>query len=324
MPDPTRGLLPLALVLAFLAGGASAGEGPAGRGVAVGELLPAAASLPGWIAVEGPVDYGPDTLFEYIDGAARMYHAFGFTRLAHVRYEPENGDGSSIVLDIYHMGDELGAYGIYTNTRPPEIEPLDWGAEGYRQDRVAAAWRGAIYVHAEAEGADPASAELLERLVAGVAAAAPGEPSLPRMARLLPREGFVRNSDRYVANDLLGHACLPGGMLAEYAVEEGEYLLFVSDAGAIPDARAAVETLRKYEREDGELLEQPSRLGDGGFRAIDPGLGRGIVVSKGRFVAGIWGGSSEAAARLILGALLTNLGPSPSDGSTPAPTRPSK
>jgi len=312
LPEFCRSLLPVALALAFLPGGASA------QGAAVSDLVPAAASLPGWSSIEGPAEYDPDTLYEYIDGAARMYHAFGFTRLAHVRYAPEAGDGSPITLDVYHMGDALGAYGIYTNTRPPEVEPRAWGAEGYRRGMVAAAWRGAIYAHAEAEAGDATSAAMLERLVAGVAGAAPGEPSLPDMAQLLPREGLLRNSDRYVANDLLGHTCLPGGLLAEYGVNGGEYLLFLSDTGSVSAARAAVETLRGYENEDGRVLGEASRLGDGGFRAVDPGLGQGIVIRKGRFVAGVWGGPSEETSRRILDTLLATLGDGPNDEDAPA------
>lgn len=318
MPEFRRALLPVALALALLPGGVSAREGAAAQGAALSDLVPAAASLPGWSSIEGPTEYDPDTLYEYINGAARMYHAFGFTRLAHVRYAPEAGDGSPVTLDIYHMGDLLGAYGIYTNTRPPEVEPRRWGAEGYRRGRVAAAWRGAIYVHAEAEAGDATSAEMLDRLVAGVADAAPGEPSLPGMAQLLPREGFLRNSDRYVANDLLGHACLPGGLLAEYGVNGGEYLLFLSDTGSESAARAAVETLRGYESEEGRILGEASRLGDGGFRAVDPGLGQGIVIRTGRFVTGVWGGPSEETSRRILAALLAMLGVGPTDESAPA------
>jgi len=310
-----RALLPAALAGALLAGGAAAGEGEG-----VSALIPPA-PLPGWARVEGPVEYDPDTLFEYIDGAARMYHAFGFTRLAHARYARTDGGGTPVTLDVYRMEDALGAYGIYTNTRPIEAEPRAWGAEGYLLDRVAAAWRGAFYVHAKAEVDSEETAVMLERLVAGVAAAAPGDPSLPAMAGLLPREGFVRNSDRWVANDLLGHAFLPGGCLAEYAVNGGEYLLFLSDAGSASAARAAIDALRAYEQEDGQVLGEESRLGEGGIRAVDPGLGQGIVVREGRYVAGVWGGPPEEAAQRILLGLLVRLGGQEDRGASPIAPR---
>jgi len=308
-------LVAVALGAALLAGSPAAQED---RGVS--GLVPPAP--PGWALVEGPVDYGPDTLYEYIDGAARMYHAFGFARLAHARYAARGREGSPVTLDIYDMGDALGAYGIYTNTRPVEAEPRPWGAEGYGQGRVAAAWRGAIYVHAKAESADRDTTAVLERLVAAVAGAAPGEPSLPAMAGLLPRQGFVRNSDRYVANDLLGQAFLPGGCLAEYAVNGGEYLLFLSDTGSALAAEAALDALRAYAREDGQVLGEESRLGQGGFRAVDPGLGPGIVARQGRFVAGIWGGPADDAARAILLRLLARLGDEAGPGPSPAPRDP--
>jgi len=301
LPRSLRWPPALALTAVLVAGAAAAGDG-----AGVADLLPAE-TMPGWTRVEGPVEYDRDTLYEYIDGAARMYNAFGFTRLAHASYAPPSGGGAPVVLDVYHMGDALSAYGIYTNTRPPEAEPRAWGAEGYLLGRVAAAWRGAIYIHAKAGDENPASVAMLERLVARVAAAAPGTTELPAMAALLPREDLLRNSDRYVANDLLGHTCLPGGLLAEYAADHGEYLLFLSDTGSVPAARAAIDTLREYESEEGGVLGEETRAGAAGFRAVDPGLGRGIVIRRGRFVAGIWGGPGEAAARRILGLLLARL-----------------
>jgi hypothetical protein len=273
----------------------------------IDELIPPAASLPGWRVAEGPVQYAPETLFEYINGAARMYLSYGFRKLAHVVYASAGDDGTTIDLDIYDMGSELGAYGIYTNGRPLDIAKQSWGSEGYRSGKVAVAWKGQVYIHGRCSAESPALTGLLERLVAAVADAAPGAGEQPDQFKLLPAEGLIRNSDRYVARDLLGHAFLPGGMLARYEIGDERLTLFFCELESEAAARQAVAGLRAYEERDGRLLGDESEIGDSAFRAEDSGLGRALVTRSGRFAAGIFGGSSDAVARPVLARLIANL-----------------
>jgi hypothetical protein len=256
---------------------------------------------------EGPADYDPGTLFEYINGAARMYLSYGFTRLTHVRYALPDGSGSTIDLDIYDMGSELGAYGIYSNGRPSDAASRPWGSEGFRSGEVAVAWKGRLYVHARSNGPSPELPAMLERLVAGVARAAPGEAAPPGFFKMLPAEGLIRNSDRYVARDLLGHAFLPGGMLARYEVGEELLTIFFCELETADAARQAVAQLRAYEEQEGRVVGDEDEIGDEGFRAEDPGLGRTLVTRSGRHAVGIFGGSSDTAARRILARLVANL-----------------
>jgi hypothetical protein len=120
------------------------------------------------------------------------------------------------------------------------------------------------------------------------------------MARLLPRRGLLRNGDRYVPRDLLGHSFLPGGLLADYELNGEEYRLFLCDLGSASEATAALSKLREYETTEGRVLGKESEVGEEGFRAADPGLGPGIVIRCGHHVAGAWGGSGGAEARRLL------------------------
>lgn len=255
------------------------------------ELLPPAAAE--------TTEYTPDTLFEYINGAARMYLSYGFVGLTHARYHRGKDGSVDIDLDIYDMGSKLGAYGIYSNGRPPRVETQNWGSQGYRSGKIAVAWKGRLYIRAAASAETPE----LETMVAAVAAKAPGETTLPRLARLLPADGLVTNSDRYVARDLLGHSFLPGGMLARYRVGEEEFSLFLCEFESPDEARQAMSSLRGYEEKEGVVLG-PFRAG---FTAEDPGLGRMIVTGAGSFVAGTWGGSSEKDMQRLLLRLFAGL-----------------
>jgi hypothetical protein len=275
--------LPRALLALLLAASLSAAAEHA-------DLLPQGLSMAGEVE-----EYTPDTLFEYINGAARMYNSYGFVGLTHARYL-HGEDGATIDLDIYDMGSKLGAYGIYSNGRPPRVETKEWGSQGYRSGKIAVAWKGRLYIRVAGSMEMPE----LDAIVAGVAAKAPGDASLPDLALLLPTHGFVANSDRYVARDLLGHSFLPGGMLARYRAGEEEYSLFLCELDSSNEAAEAVASLREYEEKEGTVLDHSKD----GFTAEDPGLGRMMVTRSGRFVAGVWGFSSkEPALRTLRSAL---------------------
>jgi hypothetical protein len=258
---------------------------------------------------EGPEGYVPETLYVYLDGVAPHYLSHGFRKLAHVRYAPDVGPPDGIALDVFDMGDELGAFGIYRSVLPPGVESRPWGAEGHRAGTKAAAWKGRFYVHAEAGADRPVLATRMERLIAGVCDSVPGPASLPAILEALPPGGLVPGSERYVPENLLGHAFLPGGLLAMYEIEGAEARLFYSDLGSERAAAGAVKRLRAHHARWGGEVEDVSSPGAGGIRFPEPGLGSGTVVAAGPFVAGVQGDLPAEAQERLLGRLVEHLLP---------------
>lgn len=273
----------------------------------VARLVPPVSGMPEWTIAEELARYSPDTLFEYVNGAAPQYLSYGFEKLAHIRYAYRGDDLSSVTLDIYDMGSQLGAYGIYSAGRPREISPQEWGAEGYRSGTVAMAYKSHVYVCASADDERPALVAMLESLMSQVTSSIPGDNSKPAILSVLPPRGLIPHSDRYIGKDLLGHSFLPGGFLASYEFEEREGLLFFSDLESPSAADEALGRLRTYEEEHGKVSDGSGLIGAGILWAEDPGLGLGAVTRVGRYVAGIWGVPSRPVAEEILGNLVANL-----------------
>ena len=298
---------PLALAIVAAIGCGPTPTDPTTARDALERLLPDPATLAGWTVDDGPTSHSSDTLFEYLDGGAPQYLTYGFQRMVHVRYALGGDPLASVTLDIFDMASELGAFGIYASGRPPAIDPEPWGSEGYLSGTVAAAWLGSIYVLGEADDDRPELLDMLERLVARVMLAAPGEPSRPAILEPLPSKGLVPLSERYVAHDLLGHAFLPGGVVATYQVEDRRGQLFFSDLGNPETAADAVIQLRDHQIRLGTVDEDIATIGNGGFRFTDPGLGAGVVVWTGSFVAGAWGDLGNETQLELLGHLIDNL-----------------
>ncbi len=289
---------------------------PTGKPVAppleLARLLPPAGRLAGWTVAEGPLECSPDALYEYLDGGAERYLGYGFRRLVHVRYQEQVESGAAVTVDLFDMGSELGAFGIFASGRPPAAARKEWGVAGYRSGAVAAAWKGALFVHAESDDERPELIAMLERLVAQAVAQAPGESSPPAFVARFPPAGLVAESERYVASDLLGHEFLPGGFLATYELDGGKGELFWSDLGRPASADAALARLRGHHARSGVVSDRPTRAGSSGFSFTDSSLGSGTVVALGRFVAGVHGELSDATRERLLDDLAARLAEAPS------------
>lgn len=301
-----RTLLSLAAVVFAAGWGCATGDRPSVE-VDLSRLLPSESSLEGWTIAEGPVEYLPDDLYEYLDGGAERYVTHGFHRLLHVRYQLGDDPLASVTLDLFDMDGHLGAFGIYRSGLPADPGLRDWCAEAHRTGTVAAAWKQEIFVHAVADDDRTALIEMMERLVARACNAVAGDASLPDILGVLPSQGLVPLSERHVGADLLGHTFLPGGVLATYRIEGGEGRIFFSDLGGRGAVAAALERLRAHQTEWGQVLGDFGSIGADGFRYSEAGRGRGIVIGVGRFVAGVQGDFPDGAQERLLDGLAGNL-----------------
>ena len=306
------------LVLTLLAGcqAASRGSPPtakatAGAALDLRHLIPPRPATAGWVVAGEPLTFSPANLFEYLDGGAPRYVGYGFAGLLQVRYVREGQPDLGVTLDLYDMGRALGAFGIYSSARPPDVPLREWCAEGYRTGPVAAAWKHRLYVHVTADEERPELIDLAERLAAAVCERAPGDPSPPPLLAALPREGLVPRSERYVAANLLGHAFLPGGVLATYEIDGRKAEVFFSDLGTAEAAREAITRLRAHYGDRRVPTSAGPAIGDIGLRHADAVLGPGAVVAAGRHVAGIHGDLPEEARDLLLSRLVERLREAP-------------
>jgi hypothetical protein len=279
----------LALLLLVVGPASGAGDPAAGASREILSLIPGPGVAEGWSVSGDPATYDRENLFEYLDGGAPRFVGYGFTALVQVRYVREGEPATGVTLDLYDMGTALGAFGIYSSARPPDVPAREWCTEGYRSGGVAAAWKDHLYVHVTADDDRPEVLQLAERLVASVCARAPGDTSPPPLLAVLPREGLVPRSERYVAADLLGHAFLTGGVLATYEIEGRRGELFFCDLGTAPAAREAIARLRAHYAGRGIPVHEGPPIGDAALRHADAVLGPGTVVAAGHHVAGVHG-----------------------------------
>jgi hypothetical protein len=184
------------------------------------------------------------------------------------------------------MGSDQGAFGIYSMGRRPDSPAVDWGSEGFADGNAAQAFQGRIFVHGVTDYEEPSAVSALHGMIRDVTGKITGESSWPAVLDPLPDHSLVPRSEQYVAADLLGHAFLPGGVLARYRLDGHEARLFFSDLGSAARAGEAVALLEDRRAARIDVHSAPSP-GAGGFSYSDPEAGSGTVIAAGRFVAGI-------------------------------------
>ncbi len=88
-------------------------------------FLPAEAA--GWTWDKKETKYNSKTLFDYIDGAAELYLAYGFQGL-NVRKFEKSGQ-PAITVELYEMASSADAYGLFSFERQDEAVGIGQGSE---------------------------------------------------------------------------------------------------------------------------------------------------------------------------------------------------
>jgi len=228
-------LLAALLVLAPHAPGAFAADAP----------HPALAALEakgGWVALEPSRTFGPDSLYEEIDGEAELFLPYGMNRLTVAIVGRAASPGGEVRLELYRMASPRDAFGIWSQHRFPDQELLALPpGDGVVSDISADFFRGDTFVRIRARPGERSRKDVTD-LAAEVAAILPGSGSPPEEAKVLAGlPGTVSGSIIYQKRAMLGYDCLAPGFEARFSLpaSSGHYVLLPPIPGG-SDARAAL------------------------------------------------------------------------------------
>ena len=235
--------------------------------------------LPGHArAHASPSFYGPDSLYQYIDGGADIYLLYDFKDLLHQDFK---SGAAELTVDIYEMGKTEDAFGIYAAERSPTYKFISIGGEGYRDNGVFNFLQDRYYV--KLSGSGPNVDGFLDQFARLLSTRIGGVRTLPVLLEKLPRENQVPHSGQYVRKDPLGHAFLAPAYVVAYAQGKQESKLVISVANNAQEAKSRLEQLAKHFKQSGDCASAPE-LGEGGIRARNNYEGRLIARTQGRYV----------------------------------------
>lgn len=225
-----------------------------------GDLAALLPKVPGWTP-QGSGRYSPDTLFEYINGAADGFLDCGFVELLTQTYEgPEK---KLITVELYRHSSPLTAFGIYSQEKPRIGTFLPLGGQGYVEDGILNFFKGDCYVKLSGNHLGPQGRDLLQRFAKDVAARIPGEGRVPAILDAFPKAGRLQESERFLLKNVLGHAFLHDAFVVDYGTPEKGWKLMALQGKEPEEAAAMAVQLCKAMGSAAPLVQgQPLALQD--------------------------------------------------------------
>lgn len=243
----------LIVLLTAAMSGAPAGPGQEGRtGEALAGLVPA---VDGWKEGEERRSFFPESLFEYIDGAAESYLSYDFEQLLVVQFV-KPGTDVNLTLEIYDMGSSRNAFGIFSAERYPENKPVEVGDLGYAENEALNFIVGRYYVKILSFGLEGDPAAVAAEFGRRVAAAVKDKGRLPPLLAAFPRADLVSQSEKYIKKNFMGHAFLHDGFTATYKIDGQELEAFLVEASSEKEAGGMFESLLDFYLKDKLIPEK--------------------------------------------------------------------
>lgn len=246
---------------------------------------------PGW-QQNGPTrQYTAATLFEYKDGAAEGYLAFGFVRMTGVTCK--SGE-NSIDIDISEMTDPDSAWGIFAANSDAKQPIAPIGMAGQIQHQNASFARGTRYVEIVEVAVNPDADDsaTMAAFAVGISRQLDGRDTPPETLQWFKAENLV--SLRQVPESVLGLRELRRGYVAHY--KQGQ--AFVIEEASAEAAAAVLEALRAR-----FAHSENAQIGDAAFQAKAKYFDGLCIFRKGRIVAG-YANLPESADAVALAAEL--------------------
>jgi hypothetical protein len=220
----------------------------------------------------------PKNLYEYINGAADLYLMYDFQELKSAEYVNEKK--ASVIIDIYRHKTPTHSFGIYSQERHPKANFINVGAQGYIEEEILNFIAGPYYVKITGYKIESGGQEVLISFAKKVLENLGEKGTLPTLLNSFPRDGKVKNSEKFVAKNFLGYAFLHSAFTADYDVSGTKFKLFVIEGAEGNDCK---EMIQKYLQ---QTRSPEKNIAEGRHTITDPYHGEIELYWKGKY---IWG-----------------------------------
>lgn len=233
--------------------------------------------------------YKGESLFEYIDGGAEIYHDYGFVEVATANYRKRAVEA---IVDIYGFDTADHAYGLYASFRPGNPEPAPFGAEGFSTSSTIDFVKGKYVVRVIGFDETAETQKLLESLASLIAGNLPGDDYLPASFSLFSPDSIMAATEMVFAKSYLGHDFLTDVYVRRYMVDGDSLTLFLTEDGDGQKFGRWIELGMM----DGSAIPGDADIPfDEGriFEMNHPRYGRIICGTRGEYLIGVMGYKDE-------------------------------
>lgn len=195
--------------------------------------------LKGFKRITGYPVYTSENLWDFIDGAADTYLAYGFIDLHVAEYKK----GKNVIkLEIYKLSSNTMAFGIYSTERSPSFRFLNLGSQGYVAGGATNFFKGNFYVKIRTYSKYENILNSVQSLAMKVADMLSGGTEMPSAISSFPGSGKKNNEESYINESVLGHKFLNKAFKANYERDNDKFSIFVLENSNPEEAQKTIET----------------------------------------------------------------------------------
>lgn len=253
--------------------------------------------LNGWTQ-KGNIDtYTSDNLYEYIDGAADVFLSYDFQELAAASFV-SNPKGS-FTVDIYRHGDIKNGFGIYSQEKPAKGPFISIGAQGYYEKGVLNFLAGCYYVKIAGFDLEDRDETILKEAAQQIAQKIQGDNQFPKIVSCFPTEEKIEYSERYAAENFMGHSFLHSAFTADYEKEGRKIQVFIIETNDEKETRKMLDDYLNFVKSKNMTIENP---GQDVCRFQDPyysSSGMMNIKRSGNYLWGLFYNDAKVAGVLI-------------------------
>jgi hypothetical protein len=262
---------------------------------------------PEWKMDGQPYGFHRQNLYEYINGEAEFFIAFGFVELTGANYTSVAAGNDTVTIDIYDMGNKLNAFGVFQSKRGGQASALNVGAASMGSDGYLAFYKDRFFVEIQAYITGKKEKGRVETMAASIAAQLPGDNTPPSELFYLPEKNRIIGSERYIKGGILGHAFLDRGMVCDYRIQGQKITAFVAIFPSPRDAVHAVKQHRSFFLKSGKKCSSLDRVGKHGFVSEESYHQKIIEAQVGAFVAGVYDLSTIEPGKTVLADIIQTI-----------------
>ena len=258
--------------------------------------LPGTAELGDWEMASVPETFGPENLWDYINGQAESYLGYGFVRVDTAEYR-RSSEPPSVVVEIYRMASPENAFGIFAAERNSEDRAIEIGSGAYIGPNVLNFWQGENYIKLTSFEEGAGIEEALSSLAQEISAWGPEGSGELEAFSFFPDEGRIEASERYISQSFLGQKYIDGAYRVDYAGGGGDgFQLFLVPFNSNDEARSALARYADFLTAQGRAVERsegeaPALLAEAG--------GTQVVFVQDEYLAGVLDAASPEDARRL-------------------------
>ncbi len=244
--------------------------------------------MDGWEPEGDPELYGPEDLFEYINGSAEMFVDYNLLEMGTLNFFDDYG--RNVLVEIYNQGDANNAYGMYSTEKPRPANLVEIGAEGYYDTGLLNFYRGNYYVKIQGFDLNKQDEAMLTIVAKIVSQNIGGKKQVPVVLDCFPADAMVRNTERFVSKNVFGHGFLHSAFMVDYRSETSQntrgFIIVAKDAA---DADAMIAAYVKLVEDGGDAVV----INNGVYRFTDPMSRTAGTMTLKKSFGYIWGMTTD-------------------------------